>query len=256
MIKTNLSNHILSLTLSRPDVRNALNQALIEKLTAELIKAESNLDIKVIVISGEGKSFSSGADLKWLKDISHFTYEENYTDSSNFVKLINTIHNHPKPIITKINGAAIGGGAGIALASDIIIASENAFFGISEVAIGIIPAAIIHLVKSRLGITKAREFLITGERIPAKDAYDFGMINYCLPDSKLNGKLDEICERLLKNGPNAIKKVKEMIRRVDHLIGEDLDDYISKTIAELRISEEGTEGISAFLDKRKPSWRD
>lgn len=256
MIQTELKNHIFKITLNRPEVRNALNAELIQLITQKLKSIEKNDDAKVILIEGKGKAFSSGADLKWLKDISEFSYQENFQDSKNFVELLNTINFHPKPIITKINGAAIGGGAGIALSSDIIIASDNSFFGISEVAIGIIPAAIIHLVKQRIGETKAREYLITGERIPALEAHQIGMINYCVKKEELENKTNSLIEILLKNGPQAIAKVKEMIRRVDHLYGEDLDDYISKTIAELRISNEGSEGISAFLEKRKPSWRD
>ncbi|MDC1068270.1 enoyl-CoA hydratase-related protein [Candidatus Kapabacteria bacterium] len=254
MIISKIENYILEITLSRPKVKNALNAELISKLSNLLQDNQSNSKVRVVVIQGSNGVFSSGADLKWLENISHFSYQENYSDSREFVKLINTINYYPKPIISKVEGAAIGGGSGIALASDIILATPDSFFGISEVAIGIIPAAIIHLVNLRLGETKAREYLLTGERIPAIEALKYGMINYCIPITELDIKLNQITSRIVNNGPNAVTKVKEMQRSVSSMKKNDLSEYISETIAQLRSSAEAKEGIKAFLSKRKPNW--
>lgn len=248
-------DRITTIKLNRPRVRNALNPDMIIELIETLNSLKDDESIRVIILTGVGSSFSSGADLDWLKEIGEHSYEQNLSESAKFVELVNTIHNFPVPIISMVNGPAIGAGAGIALASDIVVASKTAVFGISEVAIGIVPAAIIPLVKSRLGETKSREYLITGERIDAQTASKIGMINYTVNDYKLEDFTKEIAERIVKNGPKAVKRVREMITKVDHLSGNELNEYLTKEVAEVRTSEEGREGMRAFLEKRKPNWR-
>lgn len=251
MLITKLNNNIAEITISRPEVKNAINSELIDKFLTELNKIE-NSDAKILIIKGENGVFSSGADLNWLKNVNHLTYDEIYNDSLNFVKLLNKINHFKIPVISVVNGAAIGGGAGIALSSDIVIASERAVFGISELYYGIVPAAIVPIVKKRMGETLAREYLITGERIKAEKALKFGMINYLIPENELESFTSEFIKKIINNAPNATKKVREMIREIDNI--ESQDDYIAKVIADLRVSDEGKEGINAFLEKRKPSW--
>jgi methylglutaconyl-CoA hydratase len=254
MLKSNIKSNVIEISISRPEVKNALNSELITLLINKLEEIENNKSLKVLVIKSENGVFSSGADLNWLRDVNHLTYDELYQDSLNFVKLLNKINNFPIPVISIVDGAAIGGGAGIALCSDIIIASEKAVFGISELHYGIVPAAIVPIVKKRIGETKAREYLLTGERINAEQALQIGMINYVKPDSELEDFADKLISKIYKNAPLATYELRQMIRQVDNYKDEELDDYIAKTIADLRISDEGKEGINAFLEKRKAGW--
>lgn len=254
MLKSNIKSNVIEISISRPEVKNALNSELITLLINKLEEIENNKSLKVLVIKSENGVFSSGADLNWLRDVNHLTYDELYQDSLNFVKLLNKINNFPIPVISIVDGAAIGGGAGIALCSDIIIASEKAVFGISELHYGIVPAAIVPIVKKRIGETKAREYLLTGERINAEKALQIGMINYVKPDSELEDFADKLISKIYKNAPLATYELRQMIRQVDNYKDEELDDYIAKTIADLRISDEGKEGINAFLEKRKAGW--
>jgi len=255
MIMTSKSGSIATIKLNRPEVKNAINPALIDLLSEELIKLKNDDSVRVIIITGNGNTFCSGADLNWLGDVANYTYQENYNESVKFINLLNLINTHPKPIIAKVNGSAIGGGVGIMLACDIIIANKNAKFGLSEVAIGIVPAAIIHFLINRIGETKARELLITGNRIDAIDAEKISLINYCLEEDLIDKKVKEFTNKITMNGPKAMTKVKEMIHTLPNLNELDTDDYIAKTIAELRISEEGQIGINAFLKKEKPNFK-
>jgi len=251
MTETKIKNSgIAELILSRPEVKNAINPELIDSLISALNNLEQNENIKIVVITGKGNVFCAGADLAWLSDIKNHTYEENLSESKKFIELLNLINNYPKPILAKVNGPAIGAGAGIALSCDIIIASDNASFGISEVAIGIVPAAIVPIVKKRIGETKTREYLITGQRISSELALRIGMINYSVSGDELDRKVFNICNKILNNYPNAVNQVRKMIRKVDDLSGDKLDGYLTESIAEVRSSYEAKAGIENFLSKK------
>lgn len=252
MIKLNIKDKYAEIKISRPEVKNAINSELILELKSKLNEVKSNKNLRSLVIKGENRVFSSGADLNWLRDINHLDYDELYSDSLAFVELLNDINHFPIPVISVVDGPAIGGGAGIALSSDIIIGTQNTIFGISELYYGIVPAAIVPIVKSRIGETLTREYMITGERIRAEKAYQIGMLNYLIEENEIEELLNKLIKKLVRNAPNATKKVREMIRLIDSI--ENKDEYIAKTIADLRISEEGKEGINAFLEKRKPMW--
>lgn len=251
MLKTKQQNNITEITISRPEVKNAINSELIALFLEELDNVKKS-DARLLIIKGENGVFSSGADLNWLKDINHLSYQEIYNDSLNFVELLNQINHFPIPVVSIVDGAAIGGGAGIALCSDIVIASNRAVFGISELYYGIIPAAIVPIVKKRIGETLAREYLLTGERIKADKALEIGMINYVIQTEELESFTNNFAQKIIKNAPLATQKLREMIRNIDYQ--ENQDQYIAKVIADLRISDEGKEGIDAFLEKRKPKW--
>lgn len=252
MIKLNIKDKYAEIIISRPEVKNAINSELILKLKSKLNEVKRNENLRCLVIKGENKVFSSGADLNWLRDIYHLDYDELYSDSLAFVELLNDINHFPIPVISVVDGPAIGGGAGIALSSDIIIGTQNTIFGISELYYGIVPAAIVPIVKSRIGETLTREYMITGERIKAEKALQIGMLNYLIEENEIEELLKKLINKLVRNAPNATKKVREMIRLIDAI--ENKNEYIAKTIADLRISEEGKEGINAFLEKRKPKW--
>jgi methylglutaconyl-CoA hydratase len=244
---------VATITLNRPSVRNAINNEMVQELTNVFTELEDDGDTRVILITGKGKSFCAGADLNWLKSIADFTFNENYYESLDLVNLLYLIHDHPKPIVSKINGSAVGGGVGLMLVSDIIIASEDAKFGLSEVAIGIVPVAIAPFVMRRIGETKAREYFLTGERINAKTAYEIGLINYAVNNQDLDEFAANKVETILKNGPSALTNVKDLMNRINK--GSYDKDYLAQLIAQLRTSKEGQEGMHAFLEKRKPNWR-
>lgn len=252
MLKLKINESVAELTISRPDVKNAINSSLINMFFEKLSEVEENINIRVLIIRGENGVFSSGADLNWLRDVNNLSYQEIYDDSMRFTELLDRINGFSIPVISIVDGAAIGGGAGIALSSDIVIGTEKTIFGISELYYGIVPVAIVPIVKQRIGETLSRELLVTGERIEAKRALQIGLLNYLVSESELNDVLNKLLNRIIYNAPNATKKVREMIRNINKV--ENLNDYIAKEITELRLSEEGKEGINAFLNKSKAKW--
>ena len=246
--------NILTIKLNRPEVHNAINDVMINELYEAFTNLKDDQSVKVIVITGNGISFCSGADLNWLRSVMNYSYEQNYEESRKLAKLLYLIYQHPKPVVAKVNGVAIGGGVGLILASDIAVASENASFGLSEVRIGIVPAAIIQFLKERIGAAKTREYLITGERMNAVDAYKYGLINYSVPENELDKAVEEKLEKIVKNGPEAIATVKRMMNELEQLHYPEIVDYIAHTISRLRVSKEGQEGMHAFFEKREPEW--
>ncbi len=253
-LEIKIENQIATIIINRPEVKNALNAELISELTSAFIELDNNPTTKITIITGNGNIFCSGADLNWLREVKDYTYEENFNDSQKLVDLLEVISNHRKTTIAKVNGSAVGGGVGIILSCDLIFANSESIFGVSEVAIGIIPAAIVHLLIQRIGITKAKEYLITGNRISAQTAQEIGLINYAVDAYELDAIINKFTSKILSNGSNAIEKVKEMLSKVGSLDDNNLKGYISKTIADLRTGDEAKEGIAAFLEKRQPSW--
>ena len=214
-IEYKLENKVATVTLNRPEVRNAINTEMVDELL-ELFKYMADTDkVRVIVITGAGKSFCAGADMNWLKSIAEYDYDRNYYESLNLVNLLYLLQDHPKPIIAKVNGSAVGGGVGLMLVSDIIFVEENAKFGLSEVAMGIVPVAIAPFVMRRIGETKTREYLLTGERIDALEAYNIGLVNHIYPANNLNYEVNKMVDILLNNGPEALKNVKSLINRIN-----------------------------------------
>ncbi len=251
MVKIKINNlGIATLSLARPEVKNAINPEFIDLLISTLHDIENDDNVKIVVITGKGNVFCAGADLTWLAGIGQHSYEDNLSESRKFVDLLNFINHFPKPIIAKVCGAAIGAGAGIALSCDIVVADHSASFGISEVAIGIVPAAIVPIVKKRIGETKTREYLITGQRIHSGLALEIGMINYSVPVDELGDKVLFIAELILNNSLGAVGQVRKMIRDIDYLNGDELYHYLSQSIAKVRTSPEAKAGISKFLSQR------
>ncbi len=253
-ILVEMDGQVARVTLNRPEVHNAFNNDLINELFDAFEKMKDDKDVRAIVVTGKGKSFCAGADLNWMKSVVNFDYEQNYQESLKLAQLMYLIFTHPKPIISRVNGAAIGGGVGLMTVGDIIIAQENAKFGLSEVRLGLVPAAISPFVMSRIGQGCARELFITGERIKAPEAYKLGLINKVVPEDQLDEAVDGYLKLILNNGPEAIKSVKDMIFTVSQTGFPEIQEYTARLIANLRISEEGQEGMNAFLEKRKPRW--
>ncbi len=245
---------VARVALNRPDVHNAFNEQMLEDLLEVFGKIRDDPSIRVAVITGEGESFCAGADLHWMKRVITYTYEENYEDSLTLARMLREIYTCPKPVIGRINGPAIGGGTGVVAVSDIAIASENAVFGFSETKLGLTPAAISPYLLKRMGERNLREYFLTGERFSAERAAEMGLVNAVVPPDQLDAAVDAKIETVLTGGPNALAVSKELIREIAERSLEENGPYTAEVISRLRISEEGQEGMNAFLDKKKPRW--
>jgi len=247
-------DEIVRLRLNRPEVHNAFNSQMIAELDDALEKVMENKSLRVVVLTGQGKSFCAGADINWMREIIHYSYEQNLEESLHLAELLHKIYIFPKATVAIVNGTAIGGGTGFLSACDIAVASEEAKFGLSEVKIGLVPAAISPYVIRRIGESKAREYFLTGKRISARKALEIGLLNEVVPPEKLKDKEEEIAKLLLSSGPEAIAACKELITRAPGMSFKEAKTFTARMIANLRISEEGQEGMAAFLEKRKPKW--
>lgn len=245
---------VLWITLNRPEVHNAFNSEAILELTDVFDRVKADDSVRVVVLTGEGKSFCAGADINWMREIVRYSFDQNLEESLQLAEVLYKIYMLPKPTIAMVNGAAIGGGTGFLSVCDIAIAAEEAKFGLSEVKIGLVPAAISPYVVRKIGESKAREYFLTGHRISAQKALEIGLINEVVPKNKLEGRVEELIEQFLASGPEAIASCKELILNVPRMSLEEVKAYTARMIANLRISEEGQEGMSAFLEKRKPRW--
>jgi len=245
---------VLHIYFNRPQVHNAFNATMIAELDEALTRANQDKSLRVIVLSGQGKSFCAGADLNWMKEIIHYSFQQNLEESLQLAEVLYKLYDLPKPTVAMVNGTAIGGGTGFISACDIAVASEGAKFGLSEVKIGLVPAAISPYVIRRIGEAKAREYFLTGKRISAVKAWEIGLINEVVPKDNLREKVNEIIKLLLSSGPEALASCKLLIQKVPQMSFEEAKNFTAQMIAQLRVSPEGQEGMSAFLEKRKPRW--
>lgn len=242
-------------SLNRPEVHNAMNEQLMKELTKCFKELANDETIRIIVLTGKGKSFCAGADLNWMKSMVNYSKEENIKDSRLLLDLFETIYSCPKPIIGRINGHAFGGGLGLIAVCDITIAIPDLKFGFSEVKLGIIPSVISSFVAPRMTSADMRRLFITGERFDSKAAQDIGLIDFVVPPEEFDTKVEYYIEQLKTSGPIAMKEIKNLIKNLRTM---DLDSYKKFTvekISELRVSDEGQEGTNAFLEKRKSRWR-
>lgn len=240
--------------LDRPDVRNAFNAVMVGELREGFRSLAADDAVRVIVLSGRGPSFCAGADLAWMRDVARFTREENLRETLDLAECLHELYALPKPTVARVNGPAIGGGTGFVAACDIAVASTEARFGLSEVKIGVVPAAISPYVLRRIGESRARQYFLTGERFDARRAEEIGLVNAAVAPDELDARVDGIVSSLLSSGPEALAKAKELITRVPGMGFEEAKRYTAEMIAGLRTSAEGQEGMAAFLEKRKPKW--
>ena len=246
---------VLTITLNRPDIHNAFDDQLIVELTRTLEVAGADKTIRVVVLTGAGKSFSAGADLNWMRRMAAFTEEENYHDAMALGELMLTLNRLPKPTIARVNGAAYGGGVGLIACCDIAIAANDAQFALTEVKLGLIPAVISPYVVAAIGEKKARRYFLTGERFSAADAVSFGLLNTSVAPNDLDQAVQAMLDMLMIPGPVAQAEAKDLIASVAHR--PPTDSVVADTaerIAHIRISPEGQEGLAAFLEKRSPGW--
>ncbi|MBM3293018.1 MAG: enoyl-CoA hydratase/isomerase family protein [Candidatus Aminicenantes bacterium] len=239
---------------NRPEVHNAFNAIMIRELRDALADVRQDPQVRVVILSGRGTSFCAGADLNWLREIVHYSYNENLQESAELADCLEELYALPKPTIARVNGSAIGGGNGFLAACDIIIASREAVFGLSEAKLGLVPAVISPYIVRRIGEARARRYFLTGERIDAARAEEVGLINRSLDPGMLDAQIDDFVRMLLTSGPEALAKTKDLLRSIPRLSFEEAKRFSIEMIAKLRISAEAQEGMAAFLEKRKPKW--
>jgi methylglutaconyl-CoA hydratase len=240
--------------LSRPEVHNAFNSAMIRELREALKSLGADDSVRVVVLSGRGKSFCAGADLNWMREIVRFTYEQNLEESLELAEGLHELYTLPKPTVARVNGAAIGGGTGFLSACDIVIASAEARFALSEVKIGLVPACIAPYVVRRTGEGRARQFFLTGERFDAERAREIGLVNIVADPDELDAAVEELLGKLITSGPEALACCKKLLQEVPGMDFAEAKRFTAEMIAGLRVSPEGQEGMASFLEKRKPRW--
>jgi methylglutaconyl-CoA hydratase len=245
---------VTHLVLNRPEVRNAFNDELIARLHEAGRDIAGSRSARVVVLEGEGPVFCAGADLNWMSRMVSFSREENVIDASRLALMYQVIDTLPVPVIARVHGAALGGGAGLAAVADIVVASDDAVFGFTEVKLGIVPAVISPYVLRKIGASAARELFLTGARFSAARAREIGLVHHVVTAEQLDARVNEIAGDLLTSGPHAMAVAKDLIRQVVGALPDNVIGLTSETTARQRVSAEGQEGMRAFLDKRKPSW--
>ncbi len=248
---------VVTVALNRPENHNAMTPKMIGALTAVFHQLSARDDVRAVVLTGNGRSFCAGADLNSMRAAADFSYDENLADGQAIFDMVQAVDNCPKPVIGRVNGAAIGGGVGLVAACDIVVAVERAKFAFSEARLGIVPAVISPFVLAKIGVGNGRELFLTGERFNAQHARQIGLVHHIAADeAALDAKVNERIEQLLMAAPGAQAAAKELIRTVAYQPKADMRHYTANLIAQRRASDDGREGMSSFLEKRPPNWRE
>jgi methylglutaconyl-CoA hydratase len=246
---------LTTVTLARPDSHNALNAALIEELTRCFEEISEDERVRAVVLAGEGSSFCAGADVGYMRETASFSYEENLEDARRLAMMYWTIDECPKPVVARVQGAAMGGGAGLVAVADVAVADSEARFAFSEVRLGIAPATISPFVVRKIGASRARSLFVTGERFGAERAREIGLVHELVSADGLDAAVEEVVGELLQGGPVAQATIKALLSRLETTEPMEAPGLTARVISELRTGEEGQEGLAAFLEKREPRWR-
>ena len=246
---------VATVTLNQPEIHNAFDDKLILQLTDIFSRVNQNKDIRVMVLAAAGKSFSAGADLNWMQRMATYSYEQNLADANALAKMFFILNTIDKPTIAKVQGAAFGGAVGLVACCDIAIGSKLSKFCLSEVKLGLAPATISPYVIDAIGARVARRYFITAEVFSARRARRLGLLSEAVVEEELDSTIENLIEHILKNSPAAIRAAKQLIFDVQNKpISDALLATTSEKIAELRVSDEGQEGLNAFLQKRRANW--
>ncbi len=254
-IRVEYAGPVARVILDRPSVHNAFDDVMIEELHTAFSDANEQSELRVIVLGGEGKSFSAGADMNWMRRMKDYSRKENKADSMKMAAMFQAMRQCEKPIIGRVHGAVIGGGTGLVAACDLAIATSQAVFGFSEVRLGLIPAVISPWIIERIGITAAKRYMLTGDRFDAIEAGRMGLIAQVVENEEtLDLCIEKATDSVLRSGPQAVAACKKLIHDVSATRVEDLLHDVAQRIAELRVGNEGQNGLTAFLEKRPPNW--
>jgi methylglutaconyl-CoA hydratase len=245
---------VTTVTLNRPEVRNALDPAMIGELDAWARALPRDGRVRAVVLRGAGPVFSAGADFNALAAMADVPYEENLEDARRTARMLLAIDSLPVPVIGRVHGAAIGGGAGLAALCDIVIAADDAVFGYTETRIGLVPAMIAPYLVRKIGLSAARALCLDGARFPAASAREIGLVHEVVPAADLDAAVERRAAALLNAAPGAVAATKALLREVHGRRPEDVLALTAETIARQRISPEGREGVRAFLEKRPAAW--
>lgn len=256
-VQTQISERgVARVVINRPEKHNAFDDSMIRGLRQAFHRLAADASVRVIVLSSSGKHFSAGGDLAWMQRMAEFDRDDNLQDAEDLAGMLRDLRQIPQPTIAQVQGAAFGGAVGLVSCCDIAIAASTARFALSEVRIGLIPATIGPYVVAAIGERAARRFFVTGEAFDARSALRHGLVSEVVAPEDLDATVSQLCDTLLDNGPQAVRAAKDLITEICGLPAS--DELILETcrrIANLRVSEEGQEGLKAFLEKRPPSWR-
>ncbi len=253
-VETAVEGPVARLFLSRPERRNAFDGEMVRALTRAVAAAAERQDVRVIVLGGRGAAFCAGADVAWMRAAASHTQDQNLEEARELAGLLLAIERAPKPVVARVQGAAFGGGAGLVAAADLAVAAADALFAFSEVRLGVVPAVISPWVLRRIGWSAASELFLTGERFEAAEAERIGLVRHVVPGDQLDAAVDARVRELLHAAPGAAAAAKALLRAVEGRRPEDVSDTTTRLIAERRATDEGQEGLRAFLEKRKPAW--
>src|SRR5262245_9335772 len=254
MLRIERGDGVTTLTLDRPEVGNALDDALVARLGEALAACAADPAVRVVVVTGAGKVFSAGADLNWMRRMRDAGPAANLDDARRTQAVYAAVAELPRPVVARVNGPARGGGVGLLAAADVVVAAEEAHFAFTEVRLGIAPATIAPFVMARLGPARARRLFLTAETFGAPDALAWGLVDRVVPAAELDATVAAVVADLVKGGPAALAHVKALVRDVQATAPAAVGPMTADLIARLRESEEGQEGMAAFLEKRRPRW--
>jgi methylglutaconyl-CoA hydratase len=254
-LELSIAAKVATVTLNRPEVRNAFNQATIAELALAFDKLGRDDSVRVIVLAANGSAFCAGGDLNWMKQMAGYSDAENLADATRLADMLRTIYLCPKPVVAKVQGDCYAGGMGLVAACDVVLVAEEANFCLSEVKLGLIPATISPYVIKSMGENAARRYFLTAERFSAREAHRIGFVHDVVAADALDASVAAIVKALVSNSPNAVQQAKVLVREI---AGQPVSDALladsAERIAKIRASDEGREGVASFLEKRKPSW--
>jgi methylglutaconyl-CoA hydratase len=243
---------IARITIARPDRKNAFDAAVIGELTAAVERVDRSA--RAVVLQSEGDTFCAGADVEWMRGMADYSLEQNIADSKALAGMFRALYDLEMPLVARVQGAAIGGGAGLVAVADIAVASTEASFAFTEARLGILPAVVSPYVVRKIGPARATALFVTGSRIDAKRAYEIGLVERLVEPSDLDAAVGRVLDAILSGGPKALNAAKRLVREVEGRPIDEIGELTVKRIAETRVSHEGQEGLRAFLERRDPRW--
>ena len=256
MLRVERDGGVLHVRLHRPDVRNAFNGELIAALHATFAGVQTQADVRVLVLSGEGPVFCAGADLTWMRGIAGWTHEQHAEDARTLFDMLHALDTCAVPTVARVHGAALGGGMGLIAACDVVVAAEGTQFGFTEAKLGLLPAVISPFCVAKIGQSHARALFATAERFDATRAHQIGLVHHVAPADALDDAVARVVHELLTSAPTATTSARDLVRLVTGRSPQEVREEVATLNATRRTSEDGQEGMAGYLDKRKPRWID